>query len=122
MAHRFGHFRRMLLLALMELAAAGMPARASEPAGIVAVVSDIHVNPFAAPDLAPGLVGDKAHSMVFDVSKVTELVPDFRTTITFDEGARRILAYYDANPDAQRIDEGHEALFDRIAAHARSAG
>ena len=75
-----------------------------------------------APDLAPGLVGDKAHSMVFDVSKVTELVPDFRTTITFDEGARRILAYYDANPDAQQIDEGHDALFDRIAAHVRSAG
>ena len=75
-----------------------------------------------APDLAPGLIGDKAHSMVFDVSKVTELVPDFRTTITFDEGARRILAYYDANPDAQRIDEGHDALFDRIAAHVRSAG
>ena len=75
-----------------------------------------------APDLAPGLIGDKAHSMVFDVSKVTELVPDFRTTITFDEGARRILAYYDANPDAQQIDEGHDALFDRIAAHVRSAG
>lgn len=75
-----------------------------------------------APDLAPGLLGDKAHSMVFDVSKVTRLVPDFRTTVTFDEGARRILAYYDANPAARQIDEGRDALFDRIAAHARSAG
>ncbi|WP_106814402.1 SDR family oxidoreductase [Microbacterium timonense] len=74
-----------------------------------------------APDLGPGLLGDKAHSMVFDSSKVTELVPEFRTTITFDEGARRILAYYDAHPEAQSDDEGRDAVFDRIAAHARSA-
>jgi nucleoside-diphosphate-sugar epimerase len=75
-----------------------------------------------APDLGPGLIGDKAHSMLFDVSKVTELVPEFRTTITFDEGARRILAHYDADPGARRVDEDRDALFDRIAAHARSAG
>ena len=42
-----------------------------------------------APDQGPGLVGDKAHSMVFDCSKVSALVPDFRTTITYDEGATR---------------------------------
>lgn len=75
-----------------------------------------------APDLGPGLIGDKAHSMVFDNAKVTALVPEFRTTITFDEGARRILAYYDAHPDAQRADADLDAVFDRIAAHARSAG
>jgi len=75
-----------------------------------------------APELGPTLIGDKAHSVLFDVSKVTELVAEFRTTVTFDEGARRILAYYDAHPEAQRIDEGRDALFDRIAAFARSAG
>ena len=74
------------------------------------------------PEWGPGLLGDKAHSMVFDVSKVTQLVPEFRTTVTFDEGARRILAYHDATPEAQQVDEGRDALFDRIAAHARSAG
>ncbi|GAA2970659.1 nucleoside-diphosphate-sugar epimerase [Microbacterium terrae] len=75
-----------------------------------------------APDLGPTLIGDKAHSMVFDNTKVTALVPDFRTTITFDEGARRILAYYDDHPEEQVIDEGRDAVFDRIAAFARSAG
>ncbi|WP_137843937.1 NAD-dependent epimerase/dehydratase family protein [Microbacterium sp. 2FI] len=75
-----------------------------------------------APELGPTLIGDKAHSVTFDTAKVTALVPEFRTTITFDEGARRILAHYDAHPDAQRIDEGRDALFDRIAAFARSAG
>jgi nucleoside-diphosphate-sugar epimerase len=74
------------------------------------------------PELGPTLIGDKAHSMVFDNAKVTALVPDFRTTITFDEGARRILAHYDAHPEEQRVDADHDALFDRLAAHARSAG
>ena len=39
----------------------------------------------ADPDVGAGLVGDKAHSMLFDCSKVTALVPEFRTTITYDE-------------------------------------
>lgn len=75
-----------------------------------------------APDLGPTLIGDKAHSMLFDNAKVTALVPAFRTTITFDEGARRILAHFDAHPDDQRTDADRDALFDRIAAHARTAG
>ncbi|RZI95880.1 MAG: SDR family oxidoreductase [Microbacterium sp.] len=74
------------------------------------------------PDLGPTLIGDKAHSMLFDSSKVTALVPEFRTTITFDEGARRLLAYYDAHPDEQQTDPHLDALFDRMADYARSAG
>ena len=75
-----------------------------------------------APDLGPTLLGDKAHSMLFDNSKVTALVPEFRTTVAFDEGARRILAHHDAHPEAQRTDADLDALFDRMAAHARSPG
>jgi len=71
-----------------------------------------------SPDLGPGLVGDKAHSMVFDNTKVRSLVPEFRTTITFDEGARRILAHYDSQPAEQHIDEEFDALSDRLAAFA----
>jgi nucleoside-diphosphate-sugar epimerase len=75
-----------------------------------------------APDLGPTLIGDKAHSMLFDNSKITALSPEFRTTITFDEGARRILAYYDAHPEEQQTDAALDAVFDRMAEHARSAG
>jgi nucleoside-diphosphate-sugar epimerase len=74
------------------------------------------------PALGPTLVGDKAHSMLFDNAKVTALVPEFRTTVPFDEGARRIVAHHDAHPELQVVDEGRDALFDRLAAHARSAG
>ena len=76
----------------------------------------------ALPDVGPSLVGDKAHSMVFDNAKVTRLAPDFRTTVTFDEGARRILAFYDAHPDRQQVDEKLDAAFDALAAHADGVG
>ncbi|MBD7956365.1 SDR family oxidoreductase [Microbacterium sp. Sa4CUA7] len=75
-----------------------------------------------APDLGPTLRGDKAHSVVFDVSKVTRLVPEFRTTVTFDEGARRIVAFYDAHPDQQRVNAELHATFDAMIAHADRAG
>lgn len=74
------------------------------------------------PELGPGLLGDKAHSMIFDNTKVTTLVPEFRTTITFDEGARRIVDHHDAHPELQQVDASLDAAFDRIAAHARAAG
>lgn len=75
-----------------------------------------------APELGPGLLGDKSHPALFDTAKLRALVPEFGTTITFDEGARRILAHYDAHPAAQRADPARDAVFDRLAAHARTAG
>ncbi len=74
------------------------------------------------PDLGPGLIGDKAHSMLFDNTKIRTLVPAFRTTVTFDEGARRILAHYDADPRLQQVDPDLDAAFDRMVAHADAAG
>ena len=56
MTDRFLLPLRGLLLALIGVAAISMPARAAEPSAVIAVVSDIHFNPFAAPGLAPGLV------------------------------------------------------------------
>ena len=56
--------------------------------------------------------------MVFDNTKVRSLVPEFRTTITFDEGARRILAHYESQPAEQHVDEELDALFDRLSAFA----
>lgn len=70
------------------------------------------------PDLGPTLLGDKAHSMVFDNAKVRALVPEFATTVTFDEGARGILEHFDGHPEARTVDEDLDAAFDRMAAHA----
>jgi nucleoside-diphosphate-sugar epimerase len=72
------------------------------------------------PEMGAGLVGDKAHSMVFDISKVRTLVPEFGTTITYDIGAAEQMSWFDAHPEAQVVDADLDAAFDRLATHARS--
>ncbi|MCX7521148.1 SDR family oxidoreductase [Microbacterium sp. STN6] len=71
------------------------------------------------PDLGPGLLGDKAHSMVFDNSKVTSLVPDFRARVPFADGAREIVEWYLADRSRQHVDAELDAAFDRLVARAR---
>ena len=70
------------------------------------------------PDVGPGLVGDKAHSMVFDTTKLRRLVPEFTTTIPFAVGARQLVAWYDAHPSEQVVDPELDAAFDRLIAAA----
>jgi nucleoside-diphosphate-sugar epimerase len=70
----------------------------------------------AVPELGPSLVGDKAHSMVFDTSKLRALVPDFRTTIPYALGARRTMAWYDAHEEARQVDRELDARFDQLVA------
>ncbi len=41
------------------------------------------------PSRGPGLLGDKAHCLVFDNSKVRRLVPGFDATVPFRDGIRR---------------------------------
>ena len=75
-----------------------------------------------APQFGPGLIGDKANSMVFDNSKVKALVPEFATTITFERGAEQIVEWYDAHPEAQRFDPDVDAAFERMLATIPAAG
>jgi nucleoside-diphosphate-sugar epimerase len=67
------------------------------------------------PDLGAGLIGDKAHSMVFDNSKVKALVPEFTTTVTYSDAAVDAVAWYDAHPDRQTVNEDLDAAFDHLA-------
>lgn len=68
----------------------------------------------AAPDLGDGLLGDKAHSMVFDNSKVKRLVPDFGPRTLFADGARELVAWYDEDDSRRVVDPELDALFDRL--------
>ncbi|MCK9792884.1 NAD-dependent epimerase/dehydratase family protein [Isoptericola sp. 4D.3] len=72
------------------------------------------------PDVGPGLLGDKAHTMLFDCAKLRALVPEFGTTITYDQAAAEQVAWFDAHPDARRVDDVLDAAFDRLVEHARS--
>ncbi|WP_422774820.1 SDR family oxidoreductase [Plantactinospora sp. WMMC1484] len=87
-------------------AAAGVPAR------IVHVPSDV----IAAtdPEWGAALLGDKAHSMIFDNTKLRRLVPDFVASVPFAQGAREIVDWYDADPARQRVDARLDTLHDRL--------
>ncbi len=74
----------------------------------------------ADPDMGDGHLGDRSHSMIFDNAKVKSLVPAFQPIITFAEGAREIIDWYDAHPEKRVVDARLDALFDRLAAGAVS--
>jgi nucleoside-diphosphate-sugar epimerase len=69
----------------------------------------------ADPEWGAGLLGDKAHSMVFDNSKLRFVVPDYRATIPFEQGAREIVAWHDADPARQQVDARLDAVMDKLA-------
>ena len=66
------------------------------------------------PGWGASLSGDKAHSMIFDNSKIRRLVPDFQPRIPFWQGAREIIAWYDADSARQVVDPSFDALQDRL--------
>jgi nucleoside-diphosphate-sugar epimerase len=63
-----------------------------------------------------GLLGDKAHSVFFDNSKLRGLVPDYRATIPFAQGAREIVRFYDENPTFEALRPDVDELMDRLCA------
>jgi len=67
-------------------------------------------------DWGSSLLGDKAHSVIFDNSKLKRLVPDFVATIPFWQGAQEIIAWYDADPARQAIDPAFDQLLDELIA------
>ena len=72
----------------------------------------------ADPEWGAGLLGDKAHSMIFDNSKVRRLVPDYVAVVGFHQGAREVMDWYDADPSRQVIDSAMDATMDQlVAAH-----
>ncbi|MFN8470882.1 MAG: SDR family oxidoreductase [Anaerolineae bacterium] len=70
------------------------------------------------PEWAAGLRGDKAHSMVFDNTKIKRLVPDYVASIPFSQGVKEIAAWYESHPTAQKVDERVNQLVDRLVAAA----
>jgi nucleoside-diphosphate-sugar epimerase len=70
----------------------------------------------ADPDWGSGLLGDKAHSMVFDNAKLRSIVPGWRAVIPFEQGARQIVEWYLADPARQVTDAALDAVMDKLAA------
>ncbi len=66
------------------------------------------------PDMVGSLLGDKAHSAVFDNTKIKRFVPDFVATTRFQNGIRRSVSWFDAEPARRQIDEASNAIWDRL--------
>lgn len=60
------------------------------------------------------LIGDKANSVLFDNNKIKRFVPDFACDVSWAEGVRRSLAWFEADPARQTIDHKADRLWDRI--------
>lgn len=68
------------------------------------------------PRMEGSLLGDKAHSMIFDNSKIKKYVPDFKATIKFADGVKEIIRWYEENPAWQVGDPTTNEMIDEIIA------
>lgn len=99
----------------MILAAAG-----GAEAKIVHVPSDAIAA--ADPVWGAALLGDSAHSLIFDNSKLRSVVPDYVATITLERAAPEIIAWHDQDPARQKVNADLDTLMDKLAADFRVCG
>jgi len=85
---------------------------AGTEANIVHVPSEIIAK--YNPNWGAGLLGDKAHSMIFDNSKIKRIVPNYAATIPFSHGVEEIIKWYDADPVRQVVDNELDQQMDEI--------
>jgi nucleoside-diphosphate-sugar epimerase len=70
-------------------------------------------------DLGASLLGDKAHSMVFDNSKIKSVVPGWAARVPFRQGAQEIVAWHDADPARRVVDARLDVVYDRLVQRFR---
>jgi nucleoside-diphosphate-sugar epimerase len=61
-----------------------------------------------------GLLGDKAHSVIFDNTKIKRAVPGFAAAVRFDEGIRQTLAYIIGNREFWKEDREFDSWCDSV--------
>jgi nucleoside-diphosphate-sugar epimerase len=72
-------------------------------------------------DWGAELFGDKAHSMIFDNTKIKRVVPGFAATVPFSRGVEEIIAWHDADASRQIVDERLDRLMEKIIADWEAA-
>ena len=65
-------------------------------------------------EIGDGLLGDKAHSMIFANTKIKQFVPDFNPQISFRQGAKEIVKWHEENPMPEKYDEHINTLMEKI--------
>lgn len=85
----------------------------------VCVPSDAMVA--AAPSQRGSIYGDKMHNAVYDTSHIKALVPGWEARVTFADGVAQCVEWFEADPDRQSVDDGANAMFDRLCRIYREA-
>jgi nucleoside-diphosphate-sugar epimerase len=93
------------IFTILGHAAGAQPRLVHVPSDLIASVD---------PEWGAGLLGDKAHSMIFDNAKVKAVVPDYVATIGFEQGAREIVEWRDADPARQVVNEKLDATIEHL--------
>ena len=65
-------------------------------------------------NVGASLLGDKAYSVIFDNTKIKTFVPDYKATIPFKEGMKRMLTWFDEKEERKKIDQKENEFMDRI--------
>lgn len=73
------------------------------------------------PEYTGTLLGDKAHSVVFDNAKIQRVVRGFTGEISFQEGSRRCVNYLLSNPALQARDPEFELFCEKVIAAQEAA-
>ena len=89
----------------------------AEAAGVEASIHHVTSDRIARemPEWRAGLQGDKAHSVVFDNTKIKSVVPEFKAVTSFRVGASEIIEWYDANADRRVVDPRVDLALERLA-------
>ncbi len=64
--------------------------------------------------IGDGLLGDKAHSVVFDNSKIKRAVPEYCATVSLAEGMKRCIEWFEADAARRTVSSEVNRVMDRI--------
>ncbi|MEJ6949784.1 SDR family oxidoreductase [Natronospora cellulosivora (SeqCode)] len=81
-------------------------------ANLIHMASDYIISHY--PEKKGSLLGDKAVSAVFDNSKIKSFVPDFKARVSFAEGIKRTINYFESNPEMCKIDSDWNKKMDMM--------
>ncbi len=60
------------------------------------------------------LYGDMLENAIFDLTKLREFVPGYRTRVPLREGLARSISWYQNHPEAQQVDEENNRMTDQM--------
>ena len=75
------------------------------PSDFIASIDDFHTG---------NLLGDKANSVIFDNSKIKAFVPGFCATISFKEGIRNTVQWFEEDPARMVVKDETNAFMDKV--------